>query len=194
MKRLGRILRNFGRYGVLVALIFTLLALLGVAPKESQRVLSILRQNQPGMYSVVEFVDGDTIRISMQDSIETIRFIGIDTPEKNHPQKPVQCFAEAASRHLQEIIGNQPIRLEADPTNQNRDRYDRLLRYVYLPDGTLVNAKQIADGYAFTYLAFPFQKVDEFKVLENQAREQNRGLWGSCVVLLEDGQIFTEPI
>jgi endonuclease YncB( thermonuclease family) len=181
------------RRGLLLATVTVLLALLGFSAQDTERLVSLLRTNQPGLYAVTEFVDGDTIRVDMEGTIEIIRFIGIDTPEKNHPAKPVQCFAQAASKHLREIIGNSDVRLEADPTNSNRDRYDRLLRYVYLPDGTLINAKQIEDGYAFAYLGFPFEKQAEFAALEDTARNQERGLWSACDVILDDGQISTEP-
>jgi micrococcal nuclease len=92
----------------------------------------------------------------------------------------VQCFGKAASNFTRQIIGANSVRLEADPENTNRDRYNRLLRYVYLQDNTLVNAKIIEEGYGFAYTSFPFTKKEEFKALENQARKDNRGLWGSC--------------
>ncbi len=133
-----------------------------------------------GAYRVVAFDDGDTIIVDMDGNKETIRFIGVDTPEVKDPRKPVQCFGKLASEFTKQLIGNNPVRLEADPTNTNRDRYNRLLRYVYLPDGTLVNAEIIKQGYGFAYTSFPFTKKDEFRTLEKQAREENRGLWGSC--------------
>ncbi len=133
-----------------------------------------------GYYKVVRFDDGDTIVVDMDGHNETIRFIGVDTPEVKDPRKPVQCFGKSASQFTKKLIVNQPVRLEADPTNTNRDRYNRLLRYVYLPDNTLVNAEIIKQGYGFAYTSFPFTKKDEFKNYENQARNANRGLWGSC--------------
>ncbi len=141
-----------------------------------------IQQNQPGLYSVKSFEDGDTITVNMSGNTERIRMIGVDTPETQDPRVPVQCFGKAASEFTKTLIGNQPVRLEADPTNTNRDRYNRLLRYVYLPDGRLVNAEIIGQGYGFAYVLFPFEKMDEFKNLEKQAREQNLGLWGSCQI------------
>ncbi len=139
-----------------------------------------LKETQPGLYHVMKFDDGDTIMVDMNGVEEKIRFIGVDTPETKDPRKPVQCFGKAASAFTKDLIGTQDVRLEADPQNTNRDRYDRLLRYVYLPDGTLVNAKLIEEGYGFAYTGFPFSKMEQFKQLQTQAREQNRGLWGSC--------------
>lgn len=137
-------------------------------------------QTQPGQYYVASFEDGDTITVDMNGIKERVRFIGVDTPETQDPRKPVQCFGKAASEFTRSLIGNQPLRLEADPLNTNRDRYNRLLRYIYLPDGRLVNAEIIRQGYGFAYTSFPFTKIDEFKAYEAQAREQNLGLWGAC--------------
>lgn len=133
-----------------------------------------------GTYKVVRFDDGDTIMVEMDGKEETVRFIGVDTPEVKDPRKPVHCFGKAASAFTKQLIGEQSIRLEADPENTNRDRYNRLLRYVYLSDGTLVNAEIIKQGYGSAYVSFPFTKKEEFKAYETEARQANRGLWGSC--------------
>ena len=114
--------------------------------------------HQPGYYRVVQFNDGDTIAVDMNGSVETIRFIGIDTPETHKPNTPVQCYGPEASDYTKKLIGNQKVRLVADPINTNRDRYGRLLRYVYLPDGILVEEELIRNGYAFSYTQFPFEK------------------------------------
>lgn len=134
----------------------------------------------PGFYKVVEFSDGDTIKVDMFGKTETIRFIGVDTPETHDPRKAVQCFGIKAAEYTKNRIGNNAVRLESDPLNTNRDRYNRLLRYVYLPDGALINADIIKDGYGFAYLSFPFSKMEEFESLQKNAKEQNLGLWGSC--------------
>ncbi len=133
-----------------------------------------------GTYRVVQFDDGDTIVVDMNGTEEKIRFIGIDTPETHDPRKAVQCFGQAASDYTKSRIGSQSVRLETDPLSSNRDRYNRLLRYVYLQDGTLLNADLIKNGYAFAYLSFPFTKQDEFRQLQTTARETNAGLWSSC--------------
>lgn len=123
----------------------------------------------------------------MDGQSQTIRFIGVDTPEKNDPRKPIQCFAKLASEHTRSLIGNTPVRLEADPLSDNRDRYDRLLRFVYNSNNTLVNQQIIADGYGFAVTAFPFSKMEDFKVAQRQAREQNKGLWGKCNITYPKG-------
>lgn len=133
-----------------------------------------------GMYRISQFNDGDTITVEMAGKSEKIRMIGVDTPETEDPRKPVQCYGKAASAFTRQLIGDQPVRLEADPLNTNRDRYNRLLRYVYLPDGRMVNAEIIRQGYGFAYISFPFTKIDEFKQYQTTARDENRGLWNTC--------------
>ncbi len=139
-----------------------------------------LQQVQPGLYAVTDFVDGDTIKVNSNGAVETVRFIGVDTPETHDPRKAVQCFGQAAANFTKTVIGQNNVRLEADPLNTNRDRYNRLLRYVYLSNGTLVNAEIIKQGYGFAYTSFPFSKLDEFRAYERQARQAGLGLWSSC--------------
>ena len=150
---------------------------------------------QPGYYRVTEFSDGDTIAVNMNGRHEKIRMIGVDTPETHDPRKPVQCFGQAASDFTKQLIGSSTVRLEADPLNSNRDRYDRLLRYVYLPDGRLVNAEIIVRGYGFAYTSFPFGKLEDFKTYEKEAREAGRGLWSSCQPEIDNrGYINSNPV
>ena len=138
---------------------------------------------QPGLYAVTEVIDGDTITVNMNGSTETVRMIGLDTPETHRPETPVQCYGEAASEYSKKLINGSKVRLQADPLNTNRDRYNRLLRYVYLADGTLVERNLISEGYGFAYTQFPFQKTDEFKAYETAAKTANKGLWAVCEVL-----------
>ena len=144
-----------------------------------QSVQKIEQQN-PGLYSVVRFSDGDTITVNMNGTQESVRMIGVDTPETHKPNAPVQCYGPAASAYTKNLIGTQKVRLEADPTNQNRDRYGRLLRYIYLPDGRLVQEELIKNGYGFAYTLFPFTKKDDFVKLQDLARSENKGLWSNC--------------
>lgn len=142
-------------------------------------------QNQPGLYSINHFVDGDTIAVNMNGSVETIRLIGVDTPETHKPNTPVQCYGVTAAAYTKGLIGSNRVRLQADPLDTNRDRYGRLLRYVYLPDGRMVEAELIKSGYGFAYTQFPFEKTDEFKGYQQSAKQASRGLWGACNVLVE---------
>lgn len=135
-----------------------------------------------GQYRVLQVIDGDTIEVDMDGKTEKIRMIGVDTPETHDPRKAVQCFGKAASDFTAGLVSGQTVRLEADPLSSNRDRYNRLLRYVYTPDNRLVAAEVIKQGFGFAYTSFPFAKSDEFKAYERQAEQEGRGLWGSCEV------------
>lgn len=134
---------------------------------------------QPGSYEVKQFLDGDTVTVDMGGTIETIRFIGIDTPETHKPNTPVQCYGPAAAAYTKNRIGNQKIKLVSDSLTTNRDRYDRLLRYVILEDGINLNLELVQKGYAFAY-AFPFAKSSDFNTAMEQAQTTKAGLWGNC--------------
>lgn len=127
---------------------------------------------------VEKVVDGDTIKVRLPDGqLETVRFLGIDTPETVDPNRPAGCFGKEASNRTKELLTGKSVRLEADPKQGDRDKYQRLLRYIYLPDGTLVNAELVAEGFARVYTAFPTSKQKEFLELQKQARLAGRGLW-----------------
>lgn len=132
-----------------------------------------------GFYKVLSVVDGDTIKVDIDGKTETLRLIGLDTPETLDPRKPVQCFATEASNKAKEILTDKNVRLEADPTQGERDIYDRLLRYIFLEDGTFYNKLMIEEGYAheYTYQSNPYKYQLEFIDAENQARQAERGLW-----------------
>jgi micrococcal nuclease len=148
---------------------------------------------QPGMYHITRFSDGDTITVNMNGTDETIRFVGVDTPETHDPRKKVQCYGPAASAFTKNTLtaAGSTVKLAADSLSSNRDRYNRLLRYVYLPDGTLLNLKLIQEGYGFYYPYFPFSKSDEFSAAEKQAQDGRKGLWGNCTPKPTDGGGYT---
>ena len=153
-----------------------------------------LQKNQPGLYSVNQFIDGDTIAVDMNGTVETVRMIGVDTPETHRPNTPVQCYGPQAADYTKSLIGKNRVRLQADPLDTNRDRYGRLLRYVYLPDGRMVEEELIRHGYGFAYTQFPFLKSVEFKMAESDAKYGGRGLWSACQVTVEsNGRQQTNP-
>lgn len=152
---------------------------LSLTPIESE-TLSILSETTAVLYPVVKVVDGDTITVMMEDRKQTIRLIGINTPETVDPRKGVECFGKEASQFVSQLLQGQSVRLEPDPTQDNRDRYGRLLRYVYLSDGTMVNKTLLEEGYAYEYTyENPYQHLAEFNDAEHQARERMKGLWGA---------------
>jgi len=136
---------------------------------------------QPGLYTVSRFVDGDTIAVNMNGKTEKIRFVGVDTPETHKPNTPVQCYGPAAAAYTKNIIGTKQLRLVSDSKSTDRDRYDRLLRYVYIAgDDVSVNEKLIQNGYGFYYPYFPFTKSDQFAQDQAAAQTAHKGLWGNC--------------
>lgn len=156
------------------------------------RIIGALSRS--GTYSVATFYDGDTFGIKMNGKVEKIRLIGVDTPETHHPDIAAQCFGEKASTFTKDLVGSQQVRLEADPLSTNRDRYDRLLRYAYLPDGRLINAEIIKSGYGFAYTSFPFTKIDEFKQFQDDAQAAKTGLWTDCRTNFDTGRGQTNPV
>jgi micrococcal nuclease len=127
---------------------------------------------------VAEVIDGDTFAIADGRSV---RLIGIDTPETKHPDKGVQCFGKEASSYTARLLPRgTPVRLVADV--EPRDRYDRLLAYVYrVADGLFINAVLARDGYARPLTIPPnVAHTEQLDTLAAQARDQGRGLWSAC--------------
>jgi micrococcal nuclease len=120
----------------------------------------------------IRVVDGDTIEL---DGGERIRLIGVNTPESVDPRRPVEYFGKEAAAFTRRMVEGRSVRLEYD--EETRDNYGRTLAYVYLPDGTSLNAELIRQGYGFAYTRFPYRRQQEFVALEREAREQGRGLW-----------------
>ena len=121
-------------------------------------------------------VDGDTIIVNNK---EIIRLIGVDTPETKHPLKPVEYYGKEASAFTKKMVEGKTVRLEYDV--QKRDKYLRMLAYVYLTDGTFINAEIIKQGYGHAYTRFPFKYLDEFRQYEKEAQEAKRGLWAEKI-------------
>lgn len=130
---------------------------------------------------VVSHVDGDTVRVRINNppetlgAVETIRMLGVDTPETVHPSRPVEIFGIEASNFTKARLLGKNVLLAFDW--DLRDRYGRILCYIYTEDGVCHNAALIREGYAHAYTRFTFQFMEEFRELEREAREQKRGLW-----------------
>jgi micrococcal nuclease len=159
--------------------------------KDNKDVKEKVVGSDNNFYPVTKVFDGDTYEVEIDGKKEKVRLLGIDTPEKwessklnkdversGSDKKTIKTLGDLASNYAKKLVSGKRVRLEADPTNDDRDRYGRLLRYVYLEDGTLVNLKIIEDGYANAYTRFPITKKDEFLIAERNARENRRGLWG----------------
>lgn len=129
-------------------------------------------------YPVTHVADGDTIEVQKDGESVKVRLIGINTPESVDPRRPVQCFGKEASARTHEILDGKSVALETDPTQDTYDKYGRLLAYVFLPDGTLVNEQLVTEGFAHEYTYDqPYTYQARFKTAEKAAREARRGLW-----------------
>ena len=130
--------------------------------------------------TVVEVVDGDTVRVELPSGLETVRIIGIDTPEVVHPTEPEACYGAEATAFAKRTLDGQPVTLELDPTQDERDRYDRLLAHVHVGDG-LYAADAIAAGYGIHYVyERPSIHAAELDAAADAARTAKAGIWASC--------------
>ncbi len=128
---------------------------------------------------VVEVEDGDTLSVRTPGSAEavTVRLIGIDAPERSHPTLGKEFFSDEAAAHLASLCRGKTVRMEKGA--EETDKYDRLLRYVFLPppDGRLLNEEMLRAGMARAYTRFPFSRKDAFLSAEGRARGEGKGLW-----------------
>ena len=128
--------------------------------------------------SVIRIIDGDTVEVMLGGNEEAIRVIGINTPETVDPRRPVECFGKEASVKAQELLMGQSVLLESDDSQSNRDRYNRLLRFVFMPDGTDYGKYMIENGFAYEYTYdTPYRYQAEYKSAQQKAQEEKRGLW-----------------
>lgn len=164
--------------GLVLVLIFLVLS--GVSQRFMDRSTSVNKQEVKGeaLVPVERIIDGDTIVVNIGGKNETVRLIGIDTPEIAHGKTKTECFGQEAKRKSQEVLTGKMVRLQDDKSQSNRDKYNRLLRYIFLEDGTLVNKLLIEQGFAFEYTYdLPYQYQKEFKEAQVAAREGEKGLW-----------------
>ncbi len=131
---------------------------------------------------VVRVVDGDTIIVEIDGREERLRYLGIDTPETVRPNTPVECFGREASAENARLVEGKRVELERDTSN--RDRFDRLLRYVYVIDAgerIFVNEALVANGFAYASTFPPDVKYEEqLRAAQRAARDEGLGLWGAC--------------
>ena len=120
----------------------------------------------------VRVIDGDTILL---EGGERVRLIGVDTPEVANPYRSEEEFGKEASAFTERLAEGNPVRLEFG--REREDAYGRTLAYVYLEDGTLLNAELIRQGLGTAYTRYPFRFEKEFIRLEQEARQNGRGMW-----------------
>jgi len=185
-------------FGIIILIAFIYFGIQYVIPKLEEKeekdkkdVKEKVVRSDNNFYPVTKVTDGDTFEVEIDGKKGKVRMLGIDTPEKwesnkldkdaertKNDKKTIQKLGDLASQYTKKLISGKKVRLEPDPINDDRDRYGRLLRYVYLEDGTFVNLRIVEDGFANAYTKFPIIKKDEFVSAERKARENKRGLWG----------------
>jgi micrococcal nuclease len=157
------------RFALLFALILAACARSAAAPGE------------PGLASVVTVVDGDTVVVDLGGRQETLRLIGVDTPETVDPDQPPECWGAEATAHTREVLPEgTEVRLTRDL--EARDRYDRLLVYLHrAEDDLFLNLDLVAGGWADDYPYPPNTAHQrELAVATSTARAEGLGLWGAC--------------
>jgi micrococcal nuclease len=127
---------------------------------------------------VVKAVDGDTIDVQIGHETDTVRLLGIDTPETHHPTKPVQCFGPEAAAYTKTQLEGRTVVLEDDV--EPRDLYGRRLAYVYV-DGRRFNDELLQNGYARLLVIPPNGSHARTMLAEElAAKRADVGLWGAC--------------
>lgn len=169
--------KNKSLLSKILAVVMALVSLLAVFQDE-------LGLGGPG-YEVVRVVDGDTIIVKMDGKDERVRFIGVDTPESVHPDPALNSkMGKMASDFTKDLLDGQRVGLELDV--QERDRYGRVLAYVYLDD-EMVQKTLLSSGYAQVATFPPNVKyVDDFLALEARAREAKLGFWADEFVVQDE--------
>ena len=137
-------------------------------------------QDVAGVARVQRVVDGDTIRVQADGRTETVRYIGVDTPETKKPGAPVECFGRRAAAENERVVAGERVRLVAGV--EPRDRYGRLLAYVRRErDGLFVNEHLVRGGWARTLTIRPNDRFAvRFRLAERRARAAGAGLWSRC--------------
>ena len=134
-----------------------------------------------GEYEVISVTDGDTFEINYNGTKEKVRLIGVDTPESVHPNsKKNNEYGKQASNYTKNLLERKVVKLEFDVSP--RDKYGRLVAYVYLEDGEMLNKKLLKKGYAQVATYPPNVKyVEDFKTIQKEARENKVGFWAKDV-------------
>jgi len=177
-----------------VLVLFAYFAWVYVIPKLSEH-----ESKQKDTFLVKRVIDGDTFELQNKDRV---RMLGIDTPEKyessklerdversGQDKKTLQKLGELATQYTKKLIEEKRVVLVPENNYEDKDVYGRLLRYVYLEDGTFVNKKIVEDGYGYAFRRYKISMLDEFIKCENDARVNKRGLWGGISGLKQ----FDEP-
>jgi micrococcal nuclease len=133
------------------------------------------------IFNVIYVVDGDTIDIDVPDDQEhnhtRIRLWGVDTPETKNPETGIMYYGPEAAEYARKLVYRKSVTIYLDTLNNTRDKYDRLLAYVQLPDGRFLNEVLLSEGFAYADVRFRHSFYNKYKQLEAGARNHKKGLW-----------------
>lgn len=150
--------------------------------KETTKYLINENKEKAQLFNVLKVVDGDTIDVDINGKTERVRMIGLNTPETVDPRKTVECFGKEASAKAKELLANQQVKLRADASQTDQDKYGRLLRYIWRDDGLFFNLEMIKQGYGYEYTYdLPYAYQAEFKEAQKYAEQNKLGLWADNV-------------
>lgn len=190
--KLKFVIPTWGKVILGVVLFFTFAANLSPAtPKQDVTEVEVAAEvsaeenvDQPSepektYYEVTSITDGDTIKVLIDNKTETIRLANIDTPESVDPRRPVECMGKEASQKMTELVSGKRVYLELDETQNDKDQYNRLLRFVFLEDGTDVGLQMIKLGYAQSspYGNSPHKYLETYTTAQAEAKTNELGLW-----------------
>ena len=139
-------------------------------------------QTDSTLYTVVKVRDGDTIEVEYQGKVKAVRLVGIDAPESVNPRTSVECFGASASARLKQLVEGKAVGLESDDTQNDTDRYGRLLRFVFLNEAD-IGLQLITEGLAeeSLYSSTPHKYRETYLNAQDLARSTERGLWADGV-------------
>ncbi|PDO11602.1 MAG: hypothetical protein BLM47_00260 [Candidatus Reconcilbacillus cellulovorans] len=158
-------------------------------PQPSQNANESKNASQDAKYiaaTVVEIVDGDTIKVKIGDKEETVRLLLVDTPETKDPNEPIQPFGPEATAFAEKTLVGKEVRLEFD--GPERDKYDRLLAYLWIGD-KIFNQMLLEEGLARVAYVYdpPYTHYEEFIEAEEKAKAEKKGIWSIKGYVAEDG-------
>lgn len=136
-----------------------------------------------GEARVIDIVDGDTIVVTMAGREETVRLLGVDTPETAYANGGVAaCYATEATSGLRELLTGEIVLLTGDVSQATRDTYGRLLAYVTVGEQD-VGEWLLANGYAkeYTFRGLAYEKQAMYRSVEATAKQAKEGRWGVCL-------------
>jgi len=131
-------------------------------------------------FTVINVVDGDTLDVDLPDGTyprTRVRLLGIDTPEKANGDYPAMYYGQEATEFARGLAQDKQVVVLLDTVGDVRDKYGRLLAYVRLPDGRVLNEEVLRCGYGYADLRFRHSRFDEYVQLQQQAMDSGAGLW-----------------